>query len=60
MITTATLGATRQQLIDIYLDWRNNYLGVELFAEHRGLHVGEAIALIELCRICFENKHPDA
>ena len=36
-------------LQEIYLDWRNNYLTVEKFAEHKGLTVDEAHSLIQLC-----------
>lgn len=51
---------TREQLSADYLDWLNNYLSVELFAEHRGLTVAEAKMLITLGTLCFENNHPEA
>ena len=51
---------TREQLSADYLDWVNNYLSVELFAEHRGLTVAEAKMLITLGTLCFENEHPEA
>ena len=34
------------QVIDFYLDWFNNYLTVEKLAEHHGLDVDDAKALI--------------
>lgn len=51
---------TREQLSTDYLDWVNNYLSIELFAEHRGLTVLEAQAFILLAKSCFENNHPEA
>lgn len=50
----------RQTLIDLYLDWFNNYLTVELFAEHNGLTVEQAQRLIDLGRDIHESKHPEA
>ena len=38
----------RDKLINIYLDWRNNYLTIELFAEHNLLTVNQATKLIDL------------
>jgi len=51
---------TREKLAAIYLDWVNNYLTVERFAEHHGLYESEAQALIALARQCFEQSHPEA
>ena len=39
---------TNKFLQDIFLDWYNNYLTVELFAEHNGLTIKEATDLIYL------------
>ena len=50
----------RDTLIDTYLDWRNNYLTVEKFAEHKGLHLAEAEMLIALAKSCFNNLHPES
>jgi hypothetical protein len=50
----------RDELIKVYLDWKNNFLTIAGFAEHYGLHDNEAHALINLSRHCFENPHPDA
>lgn len=49
---------TREKLFNDYLDYVNNYLTIELFAEHRGLFIQEAEILIELAKSCFENNHP--
>ena len=38
------------QLIEFYLDWFNNYLTVEKIAEHHGLDVDDAKALISMGR----------
>ena len=38
------------QVIDFYLDWVNNYLTVETMAEHHGLDVSHARALIDIGR----------
>jgi len=38
------------QVIDFYLDWVNNYLTVETMAEHHGLDVDDAKALISMGR----------
>lgn len=50
----------REQLINVYLDWRNNFISVAGFAEHYGLHMDEAQALIDLSKKVFEKNHPDA
>jgi hypothetical protein len=51
---------TREKLLNEYLDYRYNYLSVEVFAEHRGLTVTEGQMLIDLAKSCFENNHPEA
>lgn len=38
------------QVIDFYLDYFNNYLTVEKIAEHHGLDVDDAKALISMGR----------
>jgi len=50
----------REQLVSDYLDWVNNYLTIDKFAEHRGLTKGEANLLLFLGQFCFEHKHPEA
>ncbi len=39
---------TNKVLQEIYLDWLNNYLTVEVFAEDNGLTIKEATDLIYL------------
>jgi hypothetical protein len=41
---------TNKFLQGIFLDWINNYLTRELFAEHNDLTINEATILIELGR----------
>lgn len=50
----------REVLIETYLDYRNNYLTVELFAEHNGLHQEQAQILIALSRSIHDSKHPES
>lgn len=42
------------KLQEIYLDWFNNYVSRETFAEHYGLTIEEATALIDLSGIVHE------
>ena len=51
---------TREQLIDEYLDFVNNYLTVALFAEHRGLTEGQARPLLGLAQMVLNSPHPEA
>ena len=51
---------TREQLIDDYLDFVNNYLTVALFAEHRGLTEHQARLLLDVAKMVFNSPHPDA
>lgn len=51
---------TRESLSALYLDWVNNYLTIEKFAEHHGLTENEALLLISVAQSCFENPHPEA
>ncbi len=44
------------QVIDFYLDWVNNYLTVEKIAEHHGLDVDDARALITMGRF-MHHRH---
>ena len=50
----------REQLIDDYLDFVNNYLSVLLFAEHRGLTEGQARLLLDIAKMVFDSPHPEA
>lgn len=49
----------REDLEKEWLDWVNNYLTIETFAEHRGLTVKEAEKLLEVALSCFGNEHPE-
>jgi len=44
-----------KQLREFYLDWFNNYLTVEKIAEHHGLDVDDAKALISMGRYMQHN-----
>ena len=50
----------RQNLIDIYLDFVNNFLTVDFFAEHYGLTYNQAFKLLEVARSVLESNHPEA
>lgn len=50
---------TRDYLREIYLDWKNNYVSVEKFAEHNGITPYQASVLIELSREVTNSDHPD-
>lgn len=50
----------REQLLAIYLDWRNNYLTIERFAECNGLTVKEAGTLIDLARDVNRHEDPES
>lgn len=51
---------SREQLIDDYLDFVNNYLSVSLFAEHRGLTEVQARLLLDLAKMVFNSPHPES
>lgn len=48
---------TREFLISEYLDFKNNYLTPNLFAEHRGMTEAEGQALIDLGRSLFNSEN---
>lgn len=50
----------REILIEIYLDYVNNYLTIERYAEHNGLTFCEAEKLIELAGVVNSHPHPEA
>lgn len=50
----------RQSLIDLYLEWINDYITIQKFAEHKELHTDEAWDLIQLAKRVFEGTHPEA
>ena len=49
----------RQHMIDIYLEWINNYCSVETFADHAGLYYDEALQLINLAKQIYNADNPD-
>lgn len=51
---------TKEKLAAVYLDWVNNYLTIEKFAEHKGLYVDEAKILLSVAKQCFEKDHPES
>lgn len=50
----------REILIKAYLDYRNNYLTVERYAEDNGLTTEQGYALITLAKEVFFSEHPEA
>ena len=50
----------RDYLKNVYIDFVNNYLTIEVFAEHNGLNLSEANQLIEVARSTYYNQHPEA
>lgn len=50
----------RDYLNSVYLDYFNNYLTVDKFAEHNGLTYSEALELLKVAKSCHENPHPEA
>lgn len=50
----------RELLKNTYMEWRNDFLTVERFAEYHGLTVEQGRALIELARSVFYSTHPEA
>ena len=52
--------SAREQLKAIYLEWRNDFLSVEAFAEYHGITDAQAADLITLARDIFNTDHPEA
>jgi len=50
----------RETLAALYLEWVNDYVSLQTFAEHKGLTQHEALILLEVSKSCFENLHPEA
>lgn len=50
----------REYLASVWLDYINNYLTLETFAEHQGLTEDEAFTLVMLAKQCHEIPHPEA
>ena len=47
----------REKLVAEYLDFRNNYLSIALFAEHRGMTEEQGLDLINLGKNLFNSKN---
>ncbi len=50
----------RQHLINVYLNWVNNYLTIDKYAEHNGLTINQAQTLIDLSKEVFNHQHMEA
>jgi hypothetical protein len=46
----------RDNLADLYLDWVNNFLTIERFAEYYGLDKDDARDLLVLSKKCHEQR----
>jgi hypothetical protein len=46
----------RDYLADLYLDWVNNFLSIERFAEYYGLDDDDAKALLEIAKKSHEQR----
>jgi len=51
---------SRDQLIEVYLDFLNNYLTYSHYAECHGLTEDQAVALLAIGRQCWQTPHPEA
>lgn len=49
----------RDQLIAIYLDWKNNYVSIDRFAECNGLTNLQAREVVQLAMHVFDSEHPE-
>ena len=45
-----------EQLADLYLDWLNNYIGVDKFAEHNQISEQDAITLLSMGKEYHNNR----
>jgi hypothetical protein len=50
----------RDYLVEAYLDYANNYLTIEKYAEHNGLTKEQADEFISLAYQVYTTRHPDA
>lgn len=50
----------RQKLIEAYLDFFNNYLTTEKYAEDNGLTLPEAKIFLALAQQVYDHPHPEA
>ena len=52
--------SARNQLINIWLDFHNDYLTLEKYADHHHITPDQARALIDLARAVYNSPHPEA
>lgn len=52
--------SARTYLVDLWLDYVNNYLTISVFAEHNGLTIEQAGSLLALANSVYISKHPEA
>lgn len=52
--------AAREKLTEVYLDYFNNYLTTEKYAEDNGLTPEQGLALINLAREVARSPHPES
>lgn len=50
----------RDYLIECYLDFFNNYITVEKWAEHNGMTIPDAVELLALAKSVTNKQHPEA
>ncbi len=50
----------RTKIVNTYLDYRNNYLTIETFADHNGMTETHAKALVDLGRELFNTPNTHA
>lgn len=60
VVTTEGPSPLRNTLIAAYLDYVNNYLTSQRYAEGNGLTEQEAIEFLGLCRTVCSHPHPEA
>lgn len=49
----------RDIILERYVDFINNYLTINKFAEHNGLTVKQATAFLDLAQDIFDSKHTE-
>ena len=42
-----------------WMDWRNNYLSTEVFADHNGITPEQARTFISIAKAIFHTPHPE-
>lgn len=50
----------RQMLVDLYLDYVNNFITLKGFAEHYGMTEVQAQKLLTVCSEFHETPHPES